>query len=292
MGYNYGSEAGEAGWRACKERVISANFGSKLGRFREVKIANFHSWDDHIEGLFARGTDGDAHGFHVRKHVEQAFVEAEVADTALNLSVFDQERAVASHARHHFVVGLDFANVPEAGDEDAALGAGNHLIDSLGTCWSGENNVAGHFSHFIGESEAMTCSQDGTDLVGKFGIANLFCSGAGMDELADYSVLDELHGLAVDAFAIERRAGLQRMRNVVPDIDVVAEELLADAVVKERALVEYGESSEIPEHEADNIENSSGFEDDGVFSGSEVERIGGVNGFAGCGLGKGERIEM
>jgi len=54
---------------------------------------------------------------------------------------------------------------------------------------------------------------------------------------------------------------------VVPDVDVLAEELGARAVAEERALVEEREATEIPEHEADNVENRGGLEDDGVFAG-------------------------
>ena len=52
--------------------------------------------------------------------------------------------------------------------------------------------------------------------------------------------------LARHTFAIEGRARLQRMADVVVDGDVLAEELLADAVVQEAAAVADGGGAEIP----------------------------------------------
>ena len=48
---------------------------------------------------------------------------------ATMLAVFDQEAAVARHAGENFFVGIDFADVPEAREQDAAIGGGDHLVE-------------------------------------------------------------------------------------------------------------------------------------------------------------------
>src|SRR5579862_4219041 len=71
--------------------------------------------------------------------------------------------------------------------------------------------------------------------------------------------------MTLDAFTVEWRSGLQRMRNIVPDGDVVAEQMLADTAVEKRSLVENGHSAKVIKHEADDVERSSGFENHRVL---------------------------
>ena len=52
----------------------------ELGDFGEMEIADFHGRDDHLERLFAGGADGGTELRHVRQHLENVLVEAEVAD--------------------------------------------------------------------------------------------------------------------------------------------------------------------------------------------------------------------
>src|SRR5262249_34930335 len=103
----------------------------KARDFGEVKAANLHRRDHHIEGLFAAGADGGAHGLNVVQRVDQALVEAEIADAVFDSPVFHQERAVARHAGENFLVRINLADVPQPRDEDAVIGGGHHLLHGL-----------------------------------------------------------------------------------------------------------------------------------------------------------------
>ena len=59
-------------------------------------------------------------------------------------SVFDQEAAVARHAGENFFVGIDFADVPEAREQDAAIGGGDHFIQRR--IAAGEDQIEGRFA--------------------------------------------------------------------------------------------------------------------------------------------------
>ena len=63
--------------------------------------------------------------------MDQTLVEAEIAQAVLNFPVFHQEGAVAGHAGDDLLVGINFADVPQPRDQHAALGRGDHLIESL-----------------------------------------------------------------------------------------------------------------------------------------------------------------
>src|SRR5260221_4056415 len=97
--------------------------------------------------------------------------------------------------------------------------------------------------------------------------------------------------LPAHTFAIERRAGLQRMGCVIPDVDVLAEKLRTYTITEKRPLVEQRQAAEIPEHEADDVEHCGGLKDDGVFSGGEIEWVDGLGGFSGGGFRQGLGIE-
>src|ERR1700675_4670132 len=100
----------------------------KLCNFRTVKAANLHRRDDHFEGFFAGGADGGAELLDVAKQLENGLIEAEIADSAGDFAVFYEEKAVAGHAGHDLFVGIDFADVPEAGYKQAAVGGGDHFF--------------------------------------------------------------------------------------------------------------------------------------------------------------------
>ncbi len=158
--------------------------GLELGDFGEVEVTDFHGGDDHFEGFFAGGADGGAEEVGVFEHFDEGLVEAEIADGTGNSAVFDEEEAVASHAGHDLFVGVDFADVPEAGDEEAAVGGGDHFFE--GGISSGENEIHGGFAVFVGESEAVA----GGLLAGSFG------RGAGIDEILRDAAIDQLNSLA------------------------------------------------------------------------------------------------
>src|ERR1022692_851539 len=212
----------------------------ELGYFREVKITDLHGWHDHVKRLLAAGTKRYAHGLDAREHVDEALAETEVAHTLPHAAVFHQESAVTGHAREHFFVGIDFADVPQPRDQHAAFGGGDHLRQSLRILRGRKNDVERHLAHFVGEKESVAGGRDGPYLVFMLGALHSFSRGSGIDDALDHSVLDQRHAQPAHALPVEGRPGLQGMGDVVPDGDVVAEELAADAAGEEGTLVEDG----------------------------------------------------
>src|SRR5262249_54031818 len=81
---------------------------SKPGYFSEIEVANFHGRDHHVKRFFTAGARGLAHGLHVIERLNQALVEAEIAQPVFHLAVFHQERSVARHAGKDLLVGVHF----------------------------------------------------------------------------------------------------------------------------------------------------------------------------------------
>src|ERR1700722_3776241 len=73
--------------------------GSEFGDFAEVEVFHFHGRDHHVERLFAGSTHGRADHFDVGQHLDDALIETKIAQAAGDVSVLDQKRAIASHAR-------------------------------------------------------------------------------------------------------------------------------------------------------------------------------------------------
>ena len=163
-----------------------------------MKIADLHRGDYHFEGFFACGADGGAEELDIAEHFEDGLIEAEIADCGRDFAVFDQEKAVAGHAGHDFFVGVDFADVPEAGDEEATVGGGDHFFERR--IAAGKDKIHGGFAVFVGESKTMA----GRLFAGGFG------AGSRVDEILRDAAIDEQDALAGHAFAIKRRAELQR----------------------------------------------------------------------------------
>ncbi len=63
------------------------------------------------------------------------------------------------------------------------------------------------------------------------------------------------------------------MRDIVGNMDVVAEEFGAEAIGKETAAITDGGGAEVAEHLANEVENSSGLQDYCVAAGSNFLRI-------------------
>src|ERR1700689_4800674 len=112
---------------------------SELRDFGEVEIANLHRRNHHVKRFLAGGANRFAHGFYIREHVYQTFVETKVTNSLLLFAVFHEERSVAGHAGYHLFERLDFADVPESRDQYAALGGSDHVREALRILWCGEN---------------------------------------------------------------------------------------------------------------------------------------------------------
>ena len=118
-------------------------------------------------------------------------------------AIFDQKAAVAGHAGQDFFVGIDFADIPQARDQDAAIGGGDHFVH--GSVAAAENQIDGRFAIFIGQREPVA---------GGLGL-HFFRGGARVDQIARHAFIHQQNFLPRHAFAVEGRAGLQRMGDVV-----------------------------------------------------------------------------
>src|SRR5215470_18589465 len=96
-------------------------FALELRHFREVEVSHLHRWDDHVERFFSAGADRFAHLLDIREHVNQALIKAKVSHSANHFAVFNKEGAVAGHAGEDLFVRVNFADVPEASDQNSAL---------------------------------------------------------------------------------------------------------------------------------------------------------------------------
>src|ERR1700757_1408749 len=111
--------------------MLTAECFLELRHLGEVEVPNFHRRDNHVEGFFPTGAHRSSHSFDVRQHMDEAFVEAEIAHPGTHLSVLDEECAVTGHAGKNLLVGIDFTNVPETAHQDASIGRSKHLLKSL-----------------------------------------------------------------------------------------------------------------------------------------------------------------
>ena len=146
---------------------------------------------------------------------------------------------------------------------------------------AGDDQIHRGFAVFVGQGKAVA----GGRLAGFFGGA------AGVDEIAGDASVDERDALAGNAFAVEGSAELFGVVDIIRDGDVFSEERFAEAAGKAGTLIADGGGGEIVEEETDEVENGSGFEDDGVAARREFDRIFRASGFLAGDFGKCEGIE-
>src|SRR5215467_366063 len=123
----------------------------KLGYLSKVEAAHLHRRDHHIESFFAARANGFSHGFNMIQRVDQALVEAEIADSLLHFPVFHQERAIAGHAGEDLLIGIDLTDVPQPRDQDALLRSRDHLLHRLFAALGDKDDVGWRFTHFVGQ---------------------------------------------------------------------------------------------------------------------------------------------
>src|SRR5690349_10314926 len=106
----------------------------------EVEIAHLdRRYDDRepwSSSLACAHANGAAHRVEVVQHVDRRIVEAKVLDRPRNAPALYEERAVARESRVENRSRIDGTKVPEARDEDAALGRCDELL--------GGGRAAGH----------------------------------------------------------------------------------------------------------------------------------------------------
>src|SRR5208282_3802239 len=130
---------------------------------------------------------------------------------------------------------------------------GDHFFYAFWFLWHIENDVQRHLAHFVRQRKSVSSGFGGADLARIRRILHLLCRGSRIHHALHHALLDQWHALAPHSLAIERRTGLQRMRGVIPDVDVFPKQPGADPVVQKRTLVENRDAAVVPEHEANNI---------------------------------------
>src|SRR5215471_21715684 len=78
----------------------------KLSYLGKIKTGNLHRRNHHIEGFFAAGAHRFSHSFNMIQRVNQALVEAEIADSLLHFSFFHQECAISGHAGEDLLIRI------------------------------------------------------------------------------------------------------------------------------------------------------------------------------------------
>ena len=99
------------------------------------------------------------------------------------------------------------------------------------------------------------------------------CGGAGVHQILRHAPIHQQNALARHPFPVEWRAKLQRMIGVIHDANILAKDLLADAVVKARPFVSQRRGSEVVKEKPHDIEHRRGFEDHGVAPRRKLLRI-------------------
>src|ERR1019366_1211764 len=197
----------------------------KLCRLGEIELAHFHGRHHHVERLFPTGAGWDPHCLNVLQHVQETLVETKVSDTADHLAILDQECAVAGHASEDFLVGINFADVPQPGYPYAALGGGDHLLRGAQFALRGtsKHDIERSFTDLAGQRKAMAGGPHRANFAGHLRRLHALCTGTRVRYGTDDPILDQLQPLPPHPFAVERNSCLQRVIHVVPDGNVLAE---------------------------------------------------------------------
>src|SRR5713226_8253761 len=211
-----------------------------------MKIADLHGRDYHFERFLAGGAHSRAQQFDIIQHFDERLIEAKVARGASHTPVLDEEEAVAGHAGHHLFIGVHFTDIPQAGNQKAAIRRSDHLLERR--IPPAKDQIHRRFAVFIRESKPVP---------GR-GLARLFGARARIHEILWNAVINQQDSPPGYAFPIEGRALLHWMISVVADADVAAKEWLAHPVVQARALIFQSGGRKIIEEESNKIEHGSG----------------------------------
>src|ERR1700720_3339815 len=121
---------------------------SELCNLSKVELIDLHCRHYHIEGLLSTGPHRDTHCLHTREHRDQALVEAEIPNATFYFPILHQEGSIAGHAGYDFFVRINLADVPQPGNEYAALGRSNHLLQTLWILGCAKNYIHRHLTYF------------------------------------------------------------------------------------------------------------------------------------------------
>src|SRR5262249_58533232 len=93
-----------------------------------------------------------------------------------------------------------------------------------------------------------------------------------IDQVLRHAAFNQGDTLTRYTFTVEGRARLERMIDIVDDVDVRPEKLCVQPFIEKRALFQESRSSEIKKHEADQVEHCRRLQHNGVLSRGEFLR--------------------
>src|SRR5205085_12512373 len=131
-------------------------WGLEFRHLSEIEIRDLHRRNHHVERLFSARSYRRSHRFHMRKHMQQTFVEPKIADAVLDLAVLYIKRSVSSHARKNFLVRIDFADIPQPSNQHPTFRRSNHLIHRFRIGGRAENDIHRRLSHLVWEGKTVS----------------------------------------------------------------------------------------------------------------------------------------
>src|SRR5262249_31680934 len=140
---------------------------SELCYLGEIEVTHLHPGNTHIEIFLYAGPLRPSHLFRRLQHFDQALIKPEVTNSVPELAVFDQERAVARHAREDLFVWIDLANIPEPGYKYTLFCGLNHLIHRFFIRRRGtfKDDVHRRVSDVVGKRKSVTCRSNCAELL-------------------------------------------------------------------------------------------------------------------------------
>src|SRR5262249_50897237 len=153
----------------------------------------------------------------------------------------------------NFFVRIDFADIPESCHENSSVSRGDHLRNRFGGAGSVEHDVHRCFADFVRNRKAVPGRLHRPDLTGVLRLFHFLGGAAGVHQALPHAMLYQMNAMSWHPFAIKRRSGLQRMIDVVPYANVLAEEPGPDSIVQKRALIENCEPAEIEEAKSNRV---------------------------------------
>ena len=190
---------------------------SKFRHFGEVEIPYLHRRHHHIESFFSAGAHRRAHLLDIRKHLNQALVEAEIPAARRRLfrfrpEMYRRESCQSESSRKDQPRGCTTAVSPESRAR-LMRSSGQPSSDRA----AARRQYSWRFSHFVGDRKAMPGGLDWSNFVRMLGFLHLLRAAARINQALHDSIFDQLQPLTANPFAIKWRARLQRMSHVVPE---------------------------------------------------------------------------
>src|SRR5690242_19759037 len=134
---------------------------SEFRQLREIEVVYLHRRHNHVERFFPACADGSPQSCNILQHIHEALIEAEVAHSARQLSILDQEGAVPGHASKDLLVRIDLTDIPQTRHQNATFGGRNHLFNSLrALIASFDNYVHRRVADLVGQWKTMSGSAD------------------------------------------------------------------------------------------------------------------------------------